>query len=99
MSLSHDYLLRIRINQVREVFIVYCQWIVIAYSTIESSSVKAVLSLVCEICVLSFKNDVLLGWLGSRNCTQKNYLPYLIHVGVILQRTYVATFLSLHIWT
>ena len=27
MSLSHGYLLRIRINQVREV---YCQWIVIA---------------------------------------------------------------------
>ena len=31
MSLSHGYLLRIRINQVREVSIVYCQWIVIAY--------------------------------------------------------------------
>ena len=32
MSLSHGYLLRIRINQVREVSIVYCQWTVIAYS-------------------------------------------------------------------
>ena len=31
MSLSYGYLLRIRINQVREVSIVYCQWIVIAY--------------------------------------------------------------------
>ena len=31
MSLSHGYLLQIRINQVREVSIVYCQWIVIAY--------------------------------------------------------------------
>ena len=31
MSLSHGYLFRIRINQVREVSIVYCQWIVIAY--------------------------------------------------------------------
>ena len=29
MSLSHCYLLRIRINQVREVSIVYYQWIVI----------------------------------------------------------------------
>ena len=32
--------------------------------SIESSSVKAVLSLVCEIFVISFKNGVLLGWLG-----------------------------------
>ena len=31
MSLSHGYLLRIIINQVREVSIVYCQWIIIAY--------------------------------------------------------------------
>ena len=31
MSLSHGYLLRIRINKVREVSIVYCQWIDIAY--------------------------------------------------------------------
>ena len=60
--------------------------------SIESSSVKAVLSLVCEIFFISFKNGVLLGWLESRNCTKKIYLPYLIHVGVILQRTYVATF-------
>ena len=99
MSLSHGYLLQIRINQVREVSIVYCQWIVIAptaYLSIESSSVKAVFSLVCEIFVISFKNGVLLGWLERRNCPQKNYLPYLIHFGVILQRTYVATFLSLH---
>ena len=42
---------------------------------------------------------VLLGWVGCRNCSKKNYLPYLFHVGVILQHTYVATFLSLHIWT
>ena len=70
-----------------------------AYLSIDSSYVKAVLSLVCEIFVISFKNGVLLGWLESRNCTKKNYLPYLINFGVILQRTYVATFLSLHIWT
>ena len=64
ISLSHGYLLRIRINQMREVSIVYCQWVVIArsrpasqpfartvrsyaytaYLSIESSSVKAVLS-------------------------------------------------------
>ena len=69
----------------------------LAYLSIESSSVKAVLSLVCEICVISFKNGVLLGWLGSINYTQKNYLLYLIHFGVILQHTYVATFPSLHI--
>ena len=42
-----------------------------AYLSIKSSSVKAVLSLVCEIFVISFKNGVLLGWLGSRNCTKK----------------------------
>ena len=57
-------------NQVRGVSIVYCQWIVIActaYISIESSSVKAILRLVCEIFVISFKNGVLLGWLGSRN--------------------------------
>ena len=44
---------------------------------------------------MRFKNGVLLGWLESRNCPKKTYLPYLIHFGVILQRTYVATFLSL----
>ena len=42
-----------------------------AYISIESSSVKAVLSLFCEIFVISFKNGILLGWLGSRNCTKK----------------------------
>ena len=59
------------------------------------------LSLVCEIVVISFKNGVLLGSLESRNFTKKTILLYLIHFGVILQRTYVATFLSLHIglWT
>ena len=36
-----------------------------AYLSIESSSVKAVSSLVCE------KNGVLLVWLGSRNCEKK----------------------------
>ena len=41
-----------------------------AYLSIESS-VKAVFSLVCEIFVISFKNGVLLGWLGSRNCKKK----------------------------
>ena len=35
--------------------------------------------------------------LGLENCTKKNYLPYLINFGVILQHIYVATFLSLHI--
>ena len=51
-----------------------------AYLSIESSSVKAVLRLVCDIFVISFKNGVLLGWLhlGLENCTKKNYLPYLI---------------------
>ena len=62
-------------------------------------SVKAVLRLVCDIFVISFKNVVLLGGLGSRKLYKKNYFPYLIHFGVILQHTYVATFLSLHIWT
>ena len=37
----------------------------------ERSSVKTILSLVCEIFVISFKNDVLLGWVGSRNCSKK----------------------------
>ena len=35
------------------------------------------------------------GW-GLEIVPKKNYLPYLIHFGVISQRTYVATFLSLH---
>ena len=35
-------------------------------------------------------------WVGwSLEIVQKNYLPYLIHFGVILQRTYVATFLTI----
>ena len=34
------------------------------HRTIESSSVKAVLSLVCEIFVISIKNGVLLGLAG-----------------------------------
>ena len=56
------------------------QWIVISYEylSIESSSVKAVLSLVCEIFVISFKNGVLLSWLGSRNCTKKT-ISFLCH--------------------
>ena len=101
MSLSHGYLLRIRINQVREVSIVYCQWIVIAYGIPFHWKLfcKSGFKFSLEDFVISFKNGVLLGWLESRNCTKKNYLPYLIPFGVILQRTYVATFLSLHIWT
>ena len=36
-------------------------------------------------------------WVGwGLEIVQKNYLPYLINFGVILQRIYVATFLSLH---
>ena len=44
-----------------------------AYLSIESSSVKAVLSLVCEIFVISFKNGVSLGWLESINCKKKMF--------------------------
>ena len=37
-------------------------------------------------------------WVGwGLEIVQKKYLPYLINFGVILQRTYVATFLSLHV--
>ena len=74
MSLSHGYLLRIRINQVREVSIVYCQWIVIAYGIpfhwkfFCKSGFKFSL---WDFCHLSFKNGGLLGWLESRNCTKK----------------------------
>ena len=71
ISLSHGYLLRIRINQVREVSIVYCQWIVIAYGIpfhwkfFCKSGFKFSL---WDFCHLSFKNGGLLGWLESRNC-------------------------------
>ena len=41
------------------------------YLAIESSSVKAILSLLCETVVICFKNGILLGWLLSRNCKKK----------------------------
>ena len=57
----------------RKVSRVYCQWSVIAYAylSIQSSSVKAILSLVCGIFVISFKNGGLAVKTDSRASLQQ----------------------------